>query len=243
MSFARVLARLAATRSAGPLRRGANALLGPRLRVVRVRSGIARGARLELDLTREKAYWLGHYEPSVQNALADSVKAGDVVYDVGAHIGFFSIGAARLGARVFAFEPSPENAARLRRNVQLNAADVDVVEAAAWDRDDGVQLVAGGSDSEWRAQEGGPVESLTLDRFALSHPAPSLVKIDAEGAEARVLRGARELLRTSRPMIVCELHDAAARAEIERILEGYRFESLGGPTHILALPDAPWRSD
>ena len=102
-------------------------LLGGRLRVVRVRSGVALGSRLELDLAGEKAYWLGHYEPEVQALLARRVRPADLVYDVGGHHEIFSICAARLGASVVVFEPSPANAARLRRNIELNGLPIGLV--------------------------------------------------------------------------------------------------------------------
>ncbi len=54
----------------------ANAVVGRRLRVVRVLSGVARGARLELDLRSQKAYWTGTYERGLQRALRDLVQPG-----------------------------------------------------------------------------------------------------------------------------------------------------------------------
>ena len=211
--------------------------MGGRLRVVRVRSGVARGARLELDLTREKAYWLGHYEPEVQELLARLVRRGDLVYDVGGHLGFFSVCAARLGATVVVFEPSPGNARRLRRNIELNALPVDVVEAAVWDGVDGAELVAGASDSEWRVIAGSGVPTVALDGFSAGRgDRPSLLKVDAEGAEVRVLAGAARLIAEIRPAIICELHSEEARGAVEALLPGYSFEPVGHDWRILALP-------
>lgn len=119
---------------------------------MRVLSGRARGARLELDLAREKAYWTGTYEPEVQDFLAGVLTPGAVFYDVGGHIGFFSVLAARLGAHVVTFEPLPGNVSRIRRNAALNGFEIEVVEAAAWDSSEGVSLIAGNSSSEWRPQ-------------------------------------------------------------------------------------------
>jgi FkbM family methyltransferase len=235
MTQQRMIAALARSPFASVLRPLANAVVGDGLRVVRVRTGVARGAQLELDLAREKAYWLGHYEPAVQQALADHVQRGDVVYDVGAHVGFFTVCAARLGARVVAFEAAPGNAARVRRNAELNGLDVAVVEAAVWDDDGGVELVAGGSASEWEARNGVGIPSVTLDGYIRTHPAPALVKIDAEGAELRVLRGAAELLRLHRPVVVCELHGGASELPPE-LLVGYEVNPLGSLERLLLTP-------
>ncbi|HVN59911.1 MAG TPA: FkbM family methyltransferase [Gaiellaceae bacterium] len=218
------------------LRAVVNRIVGSERRVVRVRSGAARGARLALDLSREKAYWLGYYEPSVQRFLEQNVAPGDVVYDVGAHIGFFSVCAARLGAVVYAFEPVPVNAARLRDNVSLNDFEIHVVEAAAWESSGSVGLVAGDSDFEARATAGTGTPSVSLDEFAEREPEPSLIKLDVEGAEAYVLRGARRLLASARPVLVCEIHGEDTRDDVEELLAGYSLEELEGPTRIVARP-------
>ena len=228
---------LARTRFAGAARPAVDRLVGSRLRVVRVRSGVARGARLELDLTCEKAYWLGHYEPEVQELLTRLVRPGGLVYDVGGHLGFFSICAARLGASVVAFEPSPGNASRLRRNVELNRLPIDIVEAAVWDGEQGAALVAGASDSEWHVTAGSGVPTVTLDGFSAGRgDRPALLKVDAEGAEVRVLAGATRLIAEARPAIVCELHSEEARAAVEALLPGYRFEPVGHDWRIVAFP-------
>jgi FkbM family methyltransferase len=233
VSRQRLLEFVARTRIGGLLRRGVNSVLGDERRVVRVRSGVARGALLELDLRREKAYWLGHYEPAVQDVLARHAGPGAVVYDIGAHVGFFSVAAARRGAAVFAFEASPENAARVRRNAELNPSTLAVVEAAVWDDDAGVDLVSGETSSEWSVRGGGATPSVTIDGFASSHPPPSFVKLDAEGAELRILRGAAETVRAYRPVIVCEVHGEGSG--LEALLPGYRIERLG-PSRVLATP-------
>jgi len=190
---------------------------------------------MELDLTREKAYWLGSFEPEVQSFLRGHVKPGDVVYDVGAHLGFFSLCAARLGARVFAFEISPANLPRLRRNVQLNELSITVVGAAVWSTDGGVGLAEGATDSEWAVTGPGTHPSVTLDAFAREHGAPQLVKIDVEGAEGHVLRGAADVL-ASRPVIVCEMHGADERDQVRAALGSFSVAQLGHEWRLAALP-------
>ena len=174
----------------------------------------------------------------MQRFLERNVAPGDVVYDVGAHIGFFSVCAARLGAVVYAFEPVPENAARLRDNVALNGLEIHVVEAAAWAESGSVGLVPGDSDFEARATSGNGTPSVSLDAFAAGEPAPALIKLDVEGAEAEVLRGARRLLAEARPVLVCELHGDGMRGTVEALLSGYGVEELESPTRIVARPAA-----
>jgi FkbM family methyltransferase len=214
-----------------------NFVVGDKVRVVRVLSGPARGSRLALDLSKEKAYWLGHYERAVQRFLQENVAPGDVVYDVGAHVGFFSVCAARLGATVYAFEPLVVNAARLERNAALNPRlEIQVTRAAAWHETGLVDLVPGDSSKEFRTVAGAGVPSIALDEFAEGERSPTLIKLDVEGAEADVLRGARRILADARPTIVCELHSEQARVDVFELLNGYRVEQLDDPSRIVAVP-------
>ena len=212
-----------------------NALAGDDIRVVRVLGGVSRGRRLALDLSKEKAYWLGHYEPEVQRFLRETVRQGDLFFDLGAHVGFFSVCGAVLGARAVAVEADSANASRLQRNAELNGLPVEVVRAAVWSEEGEVQLLPGGSAKEFRAVPGRGVRSITVDALAAEHGAPTVIKLDVEGAEVDALRGASRVLSESRPVIVCEVH-GNRRDAVVALLDGYRIEELGGPDRLVARP-------
>jgi FkbM family methyltransferase len=217
-------------------RAAVNRVAGDEIRVVRVLSGVARGKRLALDLSKEKAYWLGHYERPLQEFLRENVGSSDVFFDVGAHVGFLSVCAASLGARVVSVEPDAANAARLRRNAELNGFDIAVVEAAAWVETGTVTLVPGGSAKEFHVVSGEGVPSISLDDLAERFGAPTVIKLDVEGAEARVLEGARHVLSDARPIVVCELHGAEQRERVPALLESYAVEELDSPDRIVGRP-------
>lgn len=235
--------------------------------VVEVAGGLARGLRLRVDLKTQKYYWLGTHEMPVQRALEREVRPGAIVYDAGAHLGFFALALARVvgpQGRVVAFEPLPANVPRLRENVSLNpalAANVVVVEAAVAEVSGRVTLDADASPTQARLGEPAPhpagtyeVESVTLDEFVFARrqPAPQLVKMDVEGAEGRALAGARRLLREAKPLLLVEVHgEEAARAvwdelraadyqvfSLERDRE-FRAPQEFAAGHILALPRRP----
>jgi hypothetical protein len=74
--------------------------------------------------------------------------------------------------------------------------------------------------------EGFYLQAVTLDDFARRHGAPMLVKMDVEGGEAEVLKGALRVFSDSRPRLLCEVHhEAAARAVRDWLRErSYTFE-------------------
>jgi FkbM family methyltransferase len=220
------------TGPAALVRGGINRVVGDRIRVVTVRSGAARGCRLALDLSKEKAYWLGTYESAVQRFLRESIAPGAVFYDVGAHIGFFSVCAAKLGATVVAIEPDPSNVTRLKRNAELNGFDIRVIEAAAWSQTGEVAFASGESTKEGRAGEGVGTRSVTIDEIAAQERPPTVVTLDVEGAEVAALSGARRVLRQFAPVVLCEVHGEQRDLVVE-CLKSYRIETLDGGERIV----------
>jgi len=169
------------------------------------------------------------YEPDVSAVLAAVLREGDTFVDVGAHIGFFTLMAARLvgpAGRVVAFEPDPFNVARLRAHAELNGCgNVTVIEQPASHRAEEVEFFINsddrGGNALWdpgrfpanvKSQAKAVVQrvratTLDAERKRLALDVPKLIKIDTEGAETRVLEGARELLAGAQvPFIIAEHH-------------------------------------
>ncbi|HRJ08512.1 MAG TPA: FkbM family methyltransferase [Prosthecobacter sp.] len=145
--------------------------------------------------------------------------------DVGTHWGMFTLAALHYGgpeARCLDIEASDAAARVLKDNLALNNASgrVTLVNAACGDKPGTLSMLttgAGGADYFVVPQETRPdcvtVEQVTVDQMALSHGfAPTHLKIDVEGYEMEVLRGARETLAASKPLIFLELHGDLIRA-------------------------------
>jgi FkbM family methyltransferase len=209
----------------------------PRSAVVPIMQGRLRGLRWIVGAGNHGC-WLGSYELAMQRRFASELTDGQVVYDVGANVGFYSLLAARcVGATgfVFAFEPLPENLGYLRRHVALNAlAQIAVEPVAVCEVTTILQFTRGDNSSTGRLDAGGDlnVKALALDDFVFGegHPPPHLVKIDVEGAEVRVLQGARRLLESRRPLLVLATHGARRYQECCSLLSdvGYRWEGIDG---------------
>jgi FkbM family methyltransferase len=190
------------------------------------------GERMVLHSFRHKGYWFygRERERNSMSICAKLIRAGDVVFDVGGHIGYTALYFAKLSGRLgktFAFEPSPLNLPYIRKNIK-NAAreNVVLVECAVgsreglttfWSEDLTGQngsiipnycAVASTAKSHGiRAQTKElTLKVMSLDAFAAGlRVFPNFVKIDVEGAESLVLSGMRIVLAASRPRLMIEV--------------------------------------
>jgi FkbM family methyltransferase len=161
------------------------------------------------------------------------LRAGDMFFDVGANIGTVTIPVAATGlAECLSFEPEPRNAARLAENAALNGLDnVMVVEAAMWSAGGTVGLSAGGPVGtgthtvvERQGEGVTSIPATTIDAFrARGGRPPDVVKVDVEGAELEVLRGAAASLGEGAIReLFCETHPGglAERGATEKEVGG-----------------------
>lgn len=209
----------------------------------RVDAGPARGIAFHVRMPEDKGIWTGTYELDFATRLAESVRPGMVAYDIGSWHGFYAGVMAAQGARVVhVFEPLPANAFRIRRLIELNPEKCIALHAmAVGEHESQMDLLVMPDTSmaklevsefqagkEYLDRVQVPVRS--IDQLVASGECepPSIMKIDVEGAEMHVLRGARETLRAHRPEIFAEIHSQDLLAECGRFLEdaGYSMTVL-----------------
>ncbi len=186
----------------------------------------------------------GTWEPAETRLFAGRLRPGDHVIDVGANIGYYSLIASRLvgaGGLVIAIEPDAANCAFLRRNLTENSAgNVWVVEAAASDRPGVERLYPAtsnlGDHRTYDPGDGrtpGEVIGVRIDDLVGEGQPVHFMKIDAQGAELRILRGARETIgrNAGHITIVLEFWPAgleaagASAADLLRELRRYPLEA------------------
>lgn len=171
-------------------------------------------------------FFLGTYEPEQTAAFVQAVRPGAVVYDVGAHYGYYSLLGSHLagaGGKVIAVEPSPRNLAVLRRHLELNHAEnVTVLETAVSDHEGEARFDNRAGSGVGHLSPEGPIQVrlTTLDVLARQFPPPSVIKIDVEGAEDAVLAGGRETLAKAGPTIFLSTHGASLAKDCSRMLRG-----------------------
>jgi len=172
------------------------------------------------DVITRHIYRLGAHEPAITRYLLEHVRLGDgeVAFDVGANLGWYSVLLSRLsgpGAQIFAFEPDPESYRLLTRNLAANGAgNVAAFNVALGETPGVAELHRYKSSNNGRHTllsgntSGGivrvPVDTLRdfWDRHALGDRPIRLLKVDVEGFEYFVLRGAGELLRRCRCLLL-----------------------------------------
>lgn len=248
------------------VRRVLEVLLAPFPGVRRVPKELGGGAIWFTAGAAGLKYWFRRWknlDPDLVSAAARLVAAGDVVWDVGANVGLFTVTAAGLSGssgHVLAIEPDPsvarwlERSARDRRNAGL--ATITPIRAAVAGEPAVSRLEvarrsrASNALERFGATQMGGVRArrltpvLSLDVILETAPTPQVVKIDVEGAEVEVLRGSETLLRSVRPALLMEVSKANASGVTELLrTAGYDlFEGAvahsGDP--VVAVEEAGW---
>jgi FkbM family methyltransferase len=182
------------------------------------------GIRFQLDLRDKIAREIYYYafSPRDMRALHKLIGPGQHIFDVGAHIGYFSLLFAKwVGRRgsVNSFEPCPKTRERLLRNSSLNPklqARVQVHDLGLSDHDGYASIIspdATNSGCNYIDSGRGDIRITTLDHFVESNRISriDLIKVDVEGSECALLEGARETMRRFRPRIVIEVNASTLR--------------------------------
>lgn len=234
-----------------------------------LQGGPLKGARLLVDTSKPAFGEMvsGTFDGPIWPALPAPPVDG-LVLDIGAHIGYHALAFASTypAAHVVAFEPNPANLERLRANLALNpalAARIGVEECALGDTNGTLQFSASDNVDD-ETSSGGylhgitpPLDQAVYDRSGFRTTTVqvrrlddlareqhwgrvALMKIDVEGAEHLVLKGAEELLRRDRPCLCIEVHSVACMLAVDQILLplGYTIRLLeghsAGRAHIVA---------
>jgi FkbM family methyltransferase len=203
------------------------------------------------------------YEPRLLELLRTYVDPGKDAIDIGANVGLVTTAIARLlpeGKRVLAVEPTPGAMEHLKKNIEANGVAERVIPfqgVASETAGDFLLKVFPGMEEystllaaahfavkneEYKEL---PVPGETVDRLVEQHALhPGLIKIDTEGAEEQVLRGACETILKYRPVILCEFFPDQMLSEaggtpgsVPALLRDYGYQvTVCDESELLALP-------
>jgi FkbM family methyltransferase len=191
----------------------------PQKSVIRVTTGVGDTFDADLSSTLEWQLWaFGGFEPHFAELFGHLVRPGERCVDVGANVGVHTVRLGRLVGRdgeVIAIEPDPDVVRRTERNIELNSlANVRVINAAASERAGEMQLYRPSPGDTNRARASlhphsyltgaaTTVPVVTVDQACDGAPV-ALIKIDVEGHEAAVVRGAAGTIAAHAPAVIFE---------------------------------------
>jgi FkbM family methyltransferase len=191
----------------------------PISRVVKTRHGFKMNVNLG-DFIGRHIFLHGEYEDYVTRVFYKLLQPGDVVLDVGANIGYFTLLSASIvgkSGRVISFEASPQIFTYLSSNLSLNESEnVESFCAAVGDKNGQVEFFEADDShlglSSLRHLDNNNskrimIDMIELNCFAENFPKVQLVKVDVEGGEMRVFQGMQKILERDNPFLVFEVTD------------------------------------
>ena len=181
------------------------------------------------------------YEKEESERFLGLIKEGDIVFDIGAQVGYYTLLAFHGGAKkVYAFEISKAYAKEVQRQSRLLGAEgrVEVLQAALGEKD-GAPVVF--QDYFGKTKMSG----MALDTFCKEKNIwPDVIKMDVQGSEVIILKGMKEVMRTGKPKMMVMLYDTLLRKQGETKEEGlqiirecgYNVEQFANDASYICLP-------
>lgn len=168
-------------------------------------------------------YYYGFFEANLTNFLLNFIESGDTVFDVGAHVGYYTMLSSALvegKGQVHSFEPTPRTFQTLKDNTSPKS-NVTINNNAVLDKETEIEFVdygpkysafnsfqkRTGEEMDFLSQpEKIKVKTISLDKYAAEKKlTPNFIKIDAEGAEYLILEAMVDILKNKKPIVTIEV--------------------------------------
>ena len=234
-------------------------LFGHKLRVLKMRKGLFKGILLEIDLRNQLSLIFEAPESHLQEIVKKYINPGDIVFDIGANIGYVSIAISRIVGeygQVYSFEAIPSTAERCQKNLSLNNCNnVTLINKALSD-----QCMT----AEFRIPDSGDTHAMAsmvwhknasdviiveVDAIAIDLDkrfkdlTPSFLKIDVEGAEGKVILGMQKLIAKNNPIIFIECSEAGREIVWDILKNKNRYDCFNARNNKEVIDIEDYRSN
>ncbi len=203
--------------------------------IATISGGPAKGLVFPVQMPQDKLMWIGTWELEFSNTLHRYIQPGWVCYDIGSYKGYYAgIMAMKGASEVYVFEPMPSNIERLKKLISLNKGlPIQLMEYAVSDTSGTISFklmpehTMGKIDKSTFQQEDAAVSQITVKSISLDdfteegYPGADFIKIDVEGAEEFVLKGAVSLLERKKPVLMIEVHSVDIGQRCFSFLKNY----------------------
>lgn len=209
---------------------------------LRVLSGPARGAVLNLDLRTQGSYWLGNYDhyAAARIPVCRYLRRGDTAWDCGSFVGFYAAIFRKLvgpNGLVAVFEGSAANFDHLRSLPLLNGwKNVSIYHRAVGPDHTDIEFAGASGGASGPAKISPRFKSIPAAKtemvrcfgidelvFEAGMPKPGVIKLDLEGAEAHALHNGIRIFSECRPILLLEMHGSDALDATARFLDDYGY--------------------
>jgi FkbM family methyltransferase len=175
-------------------------------------------------------------EPAQLDMAKQLLKPSEICFDIGANVGFYTLLFSKYSKHVYSFEPLPRNIRYLYEIIELNHVNnVTIVPSAVSEKIELLSFAEGENCAVGKLDNLGnqPITSLSVDEFIERYKViPSLIKIDVEGAEMSVLKGAQNLFINHHPKILLSIHSDFLRIQCLEFFKKMNY------TQIVPLDDS-----
>lgn len=179
--------------------------------------------------SRWELSFVNNTEETIYTKMMSEFDEGDVFFDVGANIGFYSCLFSEKASKVYSFEPNENAAKLLEKNIEQNSLEnVELKQIALSNEKSSKTIAKAPGNSVFgtatvKDDENGKIKARKADKLLENQKiqAPDMIKIDVEGHEKKVLKGMEDLIKKASPVIYVESHNQ--HQKLEKILEEYDY--------------------
>lgn len=218
----------------------------PKNKILSIKSGHNKGFKWIVG-SGVHGYWLGMYEKEKLDIVLSCIKKDMVVYDIGAHAGYYSLAFSRAvkGGMVYSFEPNPKNISFLKTHFEINGVQSACIFPIGIGPKQSFEFFSD-SNGSFAGAVSKAFSSYKISVFSIDYlvennfiQPPDFIKIDIEGFERECLEGAKKTIEKYRPIVAVAIDDPENKDYIYEYFEAsqYKVNAIhDNKSEVLCIP-------